>query len=120
MKYYGRNKAAEPLPEKSDWDVLMKEFQSITISLLLFAHCRFIRNDSTEELRGDWEKRFAKSYYDKLVRNYCIGDFSRYKEKKVAIHYNRLWCDSEDWSKMENGGRSVRREGSVYLWGCGL
>ena len=31
------------------------------------------------------EKRLAKKYYDKLFKEYCISDLSRYKENKVTI-----------------------------------
>ena len=30
------------------------------------------------------EKRLAKKYYDKLFKEYCISDLSRYKENKVS------------------------------------
>ena len=29
------------------------------------------------------EERLAKKYYDKLFKEYCISDLSRYKEDKV-------------------------------------
>lgn len=29
------------------------------------------------------EKELAKKYYDKLFKEYCIADLSRYKENKV-------------------------------------
>lgn len=32
------------------------------------------------------EKRLAKKYYDKLFKEYCITDLSRYKENKVQVH----------------------------------
>lgn len=31
------------------------------------------------------EKRLAKKYYDKLFKEYCITDLSRYKENKVQV-----------------------------------
>ncbi|KAG8287738.1 hypothetical protein J6590_031852 [Homalodisca vitripennis] len=34
-----------------------------------------------------WEKRLAKKYYDKLFKEYCICDLSRYKENKVAMRW---------------------------------
>ena len=34
------------------------------------------------------EKRLAKKYYDKLFKEYCISDLSRYKENKVNKSYN--------------------------------
>lgn len=30
------------------------------------------------------EKELAKNYYDKLFKEYCIADLSRYKENKVG------------------------------------
>lgn len=31
------------------------------------------------------EKKLAKKYYDKLFKEYCIADLSRYKENKVCL-----------------------------------
>ena len=31
-----------------------------------------------------WEKQLAKRYYDKLFKEYCIADLSRFKENKVS------------------------------------
>lgn len=33
---------------------------------------------------ADREKKLAKKYYDKLFKEYCLGDLSRYKENKVG------------------------------------
>lgn len=47
---------------------------------------RFLWDDDEDgENNADtWEKRFAKRYYDKLFKEYCIADLSRYKENKVS------------------------------------
>ncbi|XP_058463570.1 protein FRA10AC1 homolog [Malaya genurostris] len=34
-----------------------------------------------------WEKQLAKKYYDKLFKEYCIADLSRYKENMVAMRW---------------------------------
>ncbi|KAG9484812.1 hypothetical protein GDO78_008105 [Eleutherodactylus coqui] len=34
-----------------------------------------------------WEKRIAKKYYDKLFKEYCIADLSRYKENKFGFRW---------------------------------
>lgn len=31
------------------------------------------------------EKELAKKYYDKLFKEYCIADLSKYKENKVGL-----------------------------------
>ncbi|KAK2193575.1 hypothetical protein NP493_11g02037 [Ridgeia piscesae] len=42
---------------------------------------RFLWQDD-DDAEGSWEKRLAKSYYDKLFKEYCIADLSYYKENK--------------------------------------
>lgn len=49
---------------------------------VLKEHHRFLWDDSKPT---SWEQQFAKKYYDKLFKEYCIGDLSRYKENKVLI-----------------------------------
>lgn len=39
-----------------------------------------------------WEERLARKYYDKLFKEYCICDLSRYKENKIA---NRFRMEKE-------------------------
>ncbi len=39
---------------------------------------------SLQDLFGSREKELAKKYYDKLFKEYCIADLSRYKENKVG------------------------------------
>jgi len=36
-----------------------------------------------EDDAESWDKRLAKKYYDKLYKEYCLADLSRYKENKV-------------------------------------
>ena len=47
---------------------------------------KFLWNEDEEE-EESWEKRLAKKYYDKLFKEYCITDLSRYKENKVAFRW---------------------------------
>ena len=44
---------------------------------------RFIRTDEDNDER-DYAKRLAKKYYDKLFKEYCLADLSRYREGKVT------------------------------------
>lgn len=54
--------------DKTDRDVLRE-------------HHRFLWEDG--DTVDSWEKQLAKKYYDKLFREYCIADLSRYRENKV-------------------------------------
>ncbi|NXF99388.1 F10C1 protein, partial [Sakesphorus luctuosus] len=40
-----------------------------------------------DEADMNWEKRLAKKYYDKLFKEYCIADLSRYKENKFGFRW---------------------------------
>ena len=35
----------------------------------------------------NWEQRIAKRYYDKLFKEYCITDLSRYESRKIALRW---------------------------------
>ncbi|KAI3364830.1 hypothetical protein L3Q82_001016 [Scortum barcoo] len=54
--------------DKTDLDVLRENH-------------RFLWRDEDED-DMTWEKELAKKYYDKLFKEYCIADLSRYKENK--------------------------------------
>ncbi|XP_063818152.1 protein FRA10AC1 isoform X2 [Pseudophryne corroboree] len=47
---------------------------------------RFLWQEEDEE-EMTWEKRLAKKYYDKLFKEYCIADLSKYKENKFGFRW---------------------------------
>ncbi|KAI5617662.1 protein FRA10AC1 [Silurus asotus] len=47
---------------------------------------RFLWRDEDEE-DMTWEKELAKKYYDKLFKEYCIADLSKYKENKFGFRW---------------------------------
>ncbi|XP_025829679.1 protein FRA10AC1 homolog [Agrilus planipennis] len=51
---------------------------------ILREHHKFLWADKAPET---WEEQFAKKYYDKLFKEYSIGDLSRYKENKIALRW---------------------------------
>nr|XP_040031689.1 protein FRA10AC1 [Gasterosteus aculeatus aculeatus] len=59
--------------DKTDLDVLRENH-------------RFLWRDEDEE-DMTWEKELAKRYYDKLFKEYCIADLSRYKENKFGFRW---------------------------------
>lgn len=38
-----------------------------------------------------WEQQLARKYYDKLFKEYCICDLSRFRENKVSIHVRKSY-----------------------------
>lgn len=61
-----------------------------TIRDVVMENMQFIWND--DDKPATWEERLAKKYYDKLFREYCICDLSKYKENKIA---NRFRIEKE-------------------------
>ncbi|XP_028990729.1 protein FRA10AC1 [Betta splendens] len=57
-----------------------------TDSDVLLENHRFLWTDEDEE-DMTWEKELAKKYYDKLFKEYCIADLSRYKENKFGFRW---------------------------------
>ncbi|XP_026171300.1 protein FRA10AC1 [Mastacembelus armatus] len=74
--YYGGQTAdfkRSTTKDKTDVDVLRENH-------------RFLWRDEDEE-DMTWEKELAKKYYDKLFKEYCIADLSRYKENKFGFRW---------------------------------
>lgn len=46
---------------------------------------KFLWNE--DDKTDSWELQFAKRYYDKLFKEYCIADLIFYKENKVALRW---------------------------------
>lgn len=42
--------------------------------------------DTSDEV-DSWEKKLARTYYDRLFKEYAIADLSRYKENKIALRW---------------------------------
>ncbi|EQC31448.1 hypothetical protein SDRG_11047 [Saprolegnia diclina VS20] len=50
---------------------------------------QFLRDDEADAVAGatDWRVRMAVRYYQKLFKEYALGDFSRYTEGKVGLRW---------------------------------
>ncbi|XP_057822175.2 uncharacterized protein LOC131034640 isoform X1 [Cryptomeria japonica] len=74
VRFYGKHTSGEEkLPVKTDQDTLREAY-------------RFIRSEE-DDLDSSWEQRLAKRYYDKLFKEYCIADMSKYKEGKIGLRW---------------------------------
>lgn len=63
------NLARDTSRDRTDLDVIRENY-------------KFVWED--DDIADSWEKQLAKKYYDKLFKEYCICDLSRYKENKVS------------------------------------
>ncbi|KRY08141.1 Cathepsin B-like cysteine proteinase 3 [Trichinella patagoniensis] len=52
---------------------------------VIHENSKFLWEDDDEP--QTWEQNLAKRYYDKLFKEYCIGDLSKYKEGKIALRW---------------------------------
>jgi Folate-sensitive fragile site protein Fra10Ac1. len=52
---------------------------------------RFLWDD--DDTPESWEAKLAKKYYDKLFKEYCICDLSKYKENKVIFWLQKFIID---------------------------
>jgi len=68
----GNNLQRDTRNDKRDIDVIKE-------------HHRFVWNEKEDD--SSWEVQMAKRYYDKLVKEYCIADVSRYKENKIGLRW---------------------------------
>ncbi|KAH9611985.1 hypothetical protein KSS87_007147 [Heliosperma pusillum] len=74
VNYYGKEKSlGEIRPLKTDQDTLREGY-------------RFIRTED-DEMDTSWEQRLVKRYYDKLFKEYCIADMSKYKTGKIGLRW---------------------------------
>ncbi|KHJ49316.1 hypothetical protein D918_00441 [Trichuris suis] len=52
---------------------------------LIRSNSKFLWHDDDEV--DTWEKKLAKRYYEKLYKEYCIGDLSHFKENKIGLRW---------------------------------
>ncbi|KAI8826663.1 folate-sensitive fragile site protein Fra10Ac1-domain-containing protein [Fimicolochytrium jonesii] len=75
VAYYQSQVSNQPQKvEKSDVDILKEQH-------------RFLREDEDESSETTWEARVAKKYYDKLFKEYCVANLSRYKTSQIALRW---------------------------------
>ncbi|EKX47426.1 hypothetical protein GUITHDRAFT_157639 [Guillardia theta CCMP2712] len=70
QRYIEKNR---PSVGKTDYDVLHENY-------------RFIRKPEEDDL-SKWEVRMAVKYYEKLYKEYCIADMSKYKKGQIALRW---------------------------------
>ncbi|CAH8574673.1 unnamed protein product [Heterobilharzia americana] len=75
LQYYGgswEDFKRDTSKDKTDVDVIKE-------------HGRFLWSDQDEPV--SWSERLAKKYWEKLFKEYCLVDLSRYKENKFGMRW---------------------------------
>lgn len=88
--------------DKTDWDVIRENHQFL-----------WEENDSIET----WGKKIAKKYYDKLFKEYCICDLSRYKDGQVRYCQKKKMIMYYKFYDIKLGEKSRRRDVEIYFLG---
>lgn len=70
----------------------------------------------SEDKPVTWEKRMAKTYYDKLFKEYAIADLSRYKENKIAMRWRVEKEVCEGKGQFACGNKRCARSEELLSW----
>ncbi|XP_017291975.1 protein FRA10AC1 [Kryptolebias marmoratus] len=103
--YYGGQMAdfkRSATKDKTDLDVLRENH-------------RFLWRDEDEE-DMTWEKDLAKRYYDKLFKEYCIADLSRYKENKFGFRWRTENEVVSGKGQFQCGNKRCEKEEGLKSW----
>lgn len=103
IQYYGGSEnffKRDSSKDKTDMDVIKENH-------------KFLWDD---EEADTWEKRLAKKYYDKLFKEYCITDLSRYKENKVAMRWRIEKEVVEGKGHFSCGNRKCDEKNGLRSW----
>mmetsp|Transcript_4110 Transcript_4110/g.6997 ORF Transcript_4110/g.6997 Transcript_4110/m.6997 type:complete len:285 (+) Transcript_4110:192-1046(+) len=72
--FYGKSLGAPQQAVKTDHDTVRESY-------------RFLRSSEDDQNLEGWEQKLAKRYYEKLFKEYCLADLSRYKEGAVGMRW---------------------------------
>ncbi|XP_057682034.1 protein FRA10AC1 [Corythoichthys intestinalis] len=103
--YYGGHMAdfkRSTKNDKTDSDVLRENH-------------RFLWRDEDEE-DMTWEKELAKKYYDKLFKEYCIADLSRYKENKFGFRWRTETEVVSGKGQFQCGNKRCEKQEGLKSW----
>ncbi|XP_017068134.1 protein FRA10AC1 [Drosophila eugracilis] len=78
---------------------------------------RFLWEDDEVETDSlSWEQRLALRYYNKLFKEYCIADLSRYKENKIALRWRTEQEVVTGIGQFQCGSRHCGERESLRSW----
>ncbi|PVD30189.1 hypothetical protein C0Q70_09451 [Pomacea canaliculata] len=77
---------SEKLPDRQEMGEMYNKSKDKTDLDVIRENHRFLWSDD-DDADITWEKQLAKKYYDKLFKEYCLADLSRYKENKIGMRW---------------------------------
>jgi len=105
IKYYGGKieDFARKKEFKTDFDVIQENH-------------RFVWDDEGDENEKTWGQKLAKKYYDKLFKEYCISDLSRYKQKQFAMRWRTESEVQSGKGQFSCGARKCDEKKGLKTW----
>jgi len=109
MYYGGRNAdfTRDASSDKRDIDVIRENHQFLWDE---------DEDGDDEEGSRSWERNLAKKYWDKLYKEYCICDLSRYKENKVAMRWRVEKEVVDGKGQFTCGNRKCKEREGMKTW----
>lgn len=107
IKYYGGKieDFASEKKVKTDFDVIQENHRFV-----------WDNNDDSDVNSKTWGQKLAKKYYDKLFKEYCISDLSRYKQKQFAMRWRTEKEVQNGKGQFSCGARKCEEEKGLKTW----
>jgi protein FRA10AC1 len=74
---------------------------------------RFLRDDEQDDT---WESRLAIKYYEKLFKEYCLGNFTRYKTGQIGLRWRTKVECVEGKGQFICGNLGCQETKELYSW----
>lgn len=65
---------------------------------------------------NSWEAKLAKRYYDKLFKEYCIADLSKYAKNRIAMRWRVEREVIAGKGQFECGNKHCQRRDNLATW----
>ncbi|CEF68266.1 Protein FRA10AC1 [Strongyloides ratti] len=85
-------------------------------SNIVKCHMKFIYDKNIDENKMTWEEKLAKRYYDRIYKEYCIADLSKYKENKIALRWRLEAEVKKGKGQFICGGKDCESKESLSTW----
>ncbi|CAD5222012.1 unnamed protein product [Bursaphelenchus xylophilus] len=78
---------------------------------------RFLWGDEDlTDVAKNWDKQLAKRYYDKLYKEYCIADLSKFEKNKIGLRWRTEKEVVNGKGQFECGGKHCEKKKKLTSW----
>ncbi|CAD5216074.1 unnamed protein product [Bursaphelenchus okinawaensis] len=73
-------------------------------------------NEDLTDVAKDWDKQLAKKYYDKLYKEYCIADLSRFEKNQIGLRWRTEKEVVSGKGQFQCGGKHCEKKKKLTSW----